>query len=142
MAFSWFWTVATMLLLRVLKVNSNSPTPVLSLPENISEDEDINITCTLPCTDCLDVNLTIKADVKFKSCTFLAGKTPNVTCILEVTREMDEKEFTCEAQFKIKSLPKKLYIQKPSPNKSGRRKPVLATILEMLMATSFFLYLF
>lgn len=57
---------------------------------------------------------------------------------------MHEKEFTCEAQFKTKSLPKKLIIQKPTKGKngSGRREPVLATILSMLVATSFFKYLF
>ncbi|CAI9583903.1 unnamed protein product [Staurois parvus] len=147
MAFSFFWTVATILVLSILKVNSNPPVPVLDLPENISENEDAAITCTLSCTNCKDVQLTIKANVTFKSCNFQTGNNPNVTCIVEVTQETHEKEFICEAEFKTKSLSKKLIIQKPTPShsengKTGRKEPVLAIILPMIMTTIFFNYLF
>ncbi|KAM5172142.1 uncharacterized protein ACMZJ9_004994 [Mantella aurantiaca] len=143
MALSYFWTWAILFLSMVVKVNSNAPVPVLILQEKILEGEDTAVTCTLPCLNCLDVNLTIMANVIFKSCTTKTGNNPNVTCIVEVTPEVQDKEFTCDAQYKTKSLPKKMAIQKTTPSSSRdvRKKPVLATILAMLMTTSFFYYL-
>lgn len=92
-------------------LSGSLPIPVLHFEENIIEDDDTSITCTLPYNDYPDVKLVIKGNTTIKDCTPRKGNYPNVTCTVEVTREMHEMEFTCEAEFKTLSLPQQMNIQ-------------------------------
>ncbi|XP_077326332.1 intercellular adhesion molecule 5-like isoform X2 [Lithobates pipiens] len=105
------WTLANIFVFSVSQVYGSLPIPVLHFEENIIEDEDTLIRCTLPYNDYPDVKLVIKGNATIKDCTPKKGNYPNVTCTVEVTREMHEMEFTCEAEFKTQSLPEKMNIQ-------------------------------
>lgn len=105
------WTLANIFVFSVSQVYGSLPIPVLHFEEKIIEDEDTSITCTLPYNDYPDVKLVIKGNTTIKDCTPKKGNYPNVTCTVEVTREMHEMEFTCEAEFKTQSLPEKMNIQ-------------------------------
>ncbi|XP_075062943.1 intercellular adhesion molecule 5-like isoform X2 [Mixophyes fleayi] len=59
----------------------------------------------------MDVKLEIKGNTTLTDCSTTKGNSPNITCKLEVTKDMHEMEFTCEAQFKTQSKPQKMYIQ-------------------------------
>ncbi|KAM3925287.1 limbic system-associated membrane protein-like isoform 2-T3 [Leptodactylus fuscus] len=93
------------------------PIPKLHFDEQIIEDDETVITCTLKYTELLEVNLEIKGNTTFRDC---KQKTENQTnneiqtiktCKIDVTKEMDQMEFTCEAQFKTQSKPEKMYLQ-------------------------------
>ncbi|KAM5170531.1 peroxidasin homolog [Mantella aurantiaca] len=105
------WSLANIFLFNALHVDGSLPIPVLHFEDNIIEDEDTKITCTLPCSECPDTKLVIKGNVTMRDCVSVQGIYPNVTCTVEVTREMHEMEFTCEAEFKTQSLPTKMNIQ-------------------------------
>ncbi|KAM9313307.1 intercellular adhesion molecule 5-like [Gastrophryne carolinensis] len=87
------------------------PIPVLHFEEKIIEGEETSIRCTLPYTETEEAELSIKmGNVSLPDCTQKKGIYPNITCNMEVTPEMHETEFTCEAQFKSYSKPAKMMI--------------------------------
>ncbi|XP_056426565.1 neuronal growth regulator 1-like [Hyla sarda] len=97
---------------------SGIPVPKLHFQDKIYEDEDTDITCTLQNTACLDVTLEIKGNATLTHC----KETPadcsqnrydtRKVCTVEITKDMDKMEFTCEAHFKIQSKPEKMYLQR------------------------------
>ncbi|XP_063787538.1 intercellular adhesion molecule 5-like isoform X2 [Pseudophryne corroboree] len=111
MEFCVLWAGASILVLQAFQVHAFLPIPTLHFENKIIEDDDTNITCTLPYTAHMDVQLEIKGNVKFTDCATIKGNNSKVTCMLEVTKDMHEMEFTCEALFKTQSQPQKMYIQ-------------------------------
>ncbi|XP_072255722.1 intercellular adhesion molecule 5-like [Pyxicephalus adspersus] len=105
------WTPAIILVFHALQVYGSLPIPILIFEDKIIEDETTKITCTLPYLGSQDVELVIIGNATLFDCIHGRGNYPNVTCTLDVTQEMHEMEFTCEAKFKSQSLPKKMYIQ-------------------------------
>ncbi|XP_075711561.1 limbic system-associated membrane protein-like [Rhinoderma darwinii] len=107
----------TLLVFNILIVSAILPIPELHFKDKIISDEDTEITCTLRYTDNMEVTLEIKGKTKLTVC--VQNTLPqsnnviytNKTCTVEVTEEMDEMEFTCEAHFKTQSKPAKMYLQ-------------------------------
>ncbi|XP_072005569.1 limbic system-associated membrane protein-like isoform X2 [Engystomops pustulosus] len=95
------------------------PIPELHFEEKIFEDDNTDITCSFRYTENVEVNLEItQGNITLKDCNQKRGtQTNNVfytnrTCTVEVTMEMDNTDFLCDAYFKTESEPKKMYVQR------------------------------
>lgn len=107
-------SVLLILVFQAVTALATLPIPELHFEDNIIEDDDTDITCTLQHTDCMGVTLEIIGNATLKNCVqkiVNQSNTVSKTCTMEVTREMDKMEFICEARFKTQSKPKKMYLQ-------------------------------
>ncbi|XP_056426555.1 intercellular adhesion molecule 5-like [Hyla sarda] len=113
MEVSCLWSLIIITILRICKVHALLPIPIISMEEKVKIDEETKVTCSLPASECrcLEVELRIITEEKLKNCVSHKGNFPNVTCTLEVTKDMHEVELSCEAHFRTKSKPQKLNIQ-------------------------------
>ncbi|XP_069829771.1 intercellular adhesion molecule 5-like [Dendropsophus ebraccatus] len=113
MEVSCVWPLIFITILRLCRVHALLPIPIISMEEKIKIDEETKVTCSLPASECrcLEVELRIITEEKLKNCVSHKGNFPNVTCTLEVTKDMHEVELSCEAHFRTKSKPQKLNIQ-------------------------------
>ncbi|XP_069802501.1 limbic system-associated membrane protein-like isoform X2 [Dendropsophus ebraccatus] len=106
------------LVFNTYKASADLPSPELHFENNIIEDEDTKITCKIRNPTCLKVTLEIKGNVTLTHCEdepadcFTNEHYTTKICTIEVTKEMDQMEFTCEAHFKTQSQPKKMYLQR------------------------------
>ncbi|XP_068128313.1 intercellular adhesion molecule 5-like [Hyperolius riggenbachi] len=113
MELSAVWTLITLTILRACRVNSLLPIPLIILEDRIQLNSETKVSCVLPASECrcLEVELKIVTTEKLKNCVSHKGNYSNVTCTLDVTKEMNEMELSCEAHFRTKSKPYKLNIQ-------------------------------
>ncbi|XP_073478661.1 limbic system-associated membrane protein-like [Aquarana catesbeiana] len=113
MEYSAVWTVIIFSILRVCKVHALLPIPLIILEDKVELNAETKVSCVLPSSDChcLEVELKIVTKEKLKNCVSHKGNYSNVTCTLDVTKEMNGMELSCEAHFKTKSKPYKLNIQ-------------------------------
>lgn len=113
MEVSCLWSLILITVLRFCRVHALLPIPIISLDDKIQINEETKVTCLLPSSECrcLEVELRIITEEKLKNCVSHKGNLPNVTCTLEVTKDMHEVELSCEAHFRTKSKPQRLNIQ-------------------------------
>ncbi|XP_044134728.1 intercellular adhesion molecule 5-like [Bufo gargarizans] len=107
------WSLIIIAVLKACRVHALLPVPIISLEDKIKINDETKVTCMLPSSECqcLEVELRIITEEKLKNCVSHKGNFPNVTCTLEVTKDMNEVELSCEAHFWTKSKPQKLNIQ-------------------------------
>ncbi|XP_075062944.1 intercellular adhesion molecule 5-like [Mixophyes fleayi] len=113
MEVSCVWSLIVLSIFRICKVHALLPIPILNLEDRIKLNEETKISCSLPASECscVEVELKIVSQEKLKNCVSYKGNFPNITCTLDVTKEMQETELSCEAHFRTKSRPRKLNIQ-------------------------------
>ncbi|KAM3925295.1 intercellular adhesion molecule 5-like [Leptodactylus fuscus] len=113
MEVSCLWSLILVAVFRIVRVHALLPIPIISMEDKIKINEETKVTCMLPASECqcLEVELRIITEEKLKNCVSHKGNLPNVTCTLEVTKDMHEVELACEAHFRTKSKPQKLNIQ-------------------------------
>ncbi|XP_072255720.1 intercellular adhesion molecule 5-like [Pyxicephalus adspersus] len=112
MEYSAVWTVIIFSVFRVCKVHALLPIPLVILEDKVDMNAETKVSCVLPSSDChcLEIELKIVTKEKLKNCVSHKGNYSNVTCTLDVTKEMNGMEISCEAHFKTKSKPYKLNI--------------------------------
>lgn len=110
---SALWTVTILAICRVCKVHALLPIPLIILEDKVELNAETKVSCVLPSSDChcLDVELKIITKEKLKNCVSHKGTYANVTCTLDITKEMNGMELSCEAHFRTKSKPYKMNIQ-------------------------------
>ncbi|XP_068130493.1 intercellular adhesion molecule 5-like [Hyperolius riggenbachi] len=110
---SVIWILASIAAFNALTVYSTLPVPVIKFQEKIYEDESTDIICTLPYNGTLNATLTVKGNGTVYPCkpSYNKENHTSVTCTVEVTTNMHEMEFTCEAEFKTQSAPQKMHLQ-------------------------------
>ncbi|XP_075711562.1 intercellular adhesion molecule 5-like [Rhinoderma darwinii] len=113
MEVSCLWSLIIVYIFRICRVHALLPIPIISLEDKIKINEETKVTCLLPSSECqcLEVELRIITEEKLKNCVSHKGNFSNVTCTLEVTKDMHEVELSCEAHFRTKSKPQRLNIQ-------------------------------
>ncbi|XP_063787536.1 intercellular adhesion molecule 5-like [Pseudophryne corroboree] len=113
MEVSCIWSLLVIWIFRTCKVHALLPIPILNLEDRVKVNEETKISCSLPASECscLEVELKIVTKERLRNCVSYKGDFPNITCTLEVTKEMDEMELSCEAHFRTKSKPQNLNIQ-------------------------------
>ncbi|XP_077118169.1 limbic system-associated membrane protein-like [Ranitomeya variabilis] len=113
MEVSCLWSLMVISLLRICRIHALLPIPIVSLEDRTKMNNETKVTCVLPSSECqcLEVELKIVTEENITNCVSHKGSFPNVTCTLEVTKDMREVEVSCEAQFKTKSKPQRLNIQ-------------------------------
>ncbi|KAM5172141.1 intercellular adhesion molecule 5-like [Mantella aurantiaca] len=113
MEYSPVWTVIILAIFRICKVHALLPIPLIILEDKVELNSETKVACVLPSSDChcLEIELKIITKEKLKDCVSHKGNYANVTCTMNVTKEMTDMELSCEAHFRTKSKPYKLNIQ-------------------------------
>ncbi|KAM9312040.1 intercellular adhesion molecule 5-like [Gastrophryne carolinensis] len=107
------WTFFLISILRVCRVHTLLPIPIIILEDQVRPNALTEVSCVLPSIECrsFEVELKIITTEKLENCISHKGDYANVTCTVNVTSEMNGMEFSCEAHFRTKSKPQKMKIQ-------------------------------